>query len=60
MQLDVVKHQGPSQHDGGGVGDALAGDVRGAAVDSFEQATMLADVGAGGHAQAADQAGTQV
>ncbi len=45
---------------GGGVGEALAGDIGGGAVHGLEDRGFLADVGAGGGAEAADEAGDQV
>ena len=42
------------------VGEALAGDVGRRAVDGLEDRRVVADVGAGHDAQAADQAGAQV
>ena len=57
---DVLEQHGAREDQGRGVGLALAGDVVGAAVDGLEQGDVVADVGAGRHAQATDHAGAQV
>src|SRR5690606_11945596 len=57
---EVVEHLRGAQQQRAGVGHALAGDVRGRAVDRLEDRRVGADVGARGQAEAADQAGAQV
>src|ERR1035438_1810006 len=52
------KHGGLQQ--GGGVGDVLAGDVGGGAVDGFEDGAFDAEVGSGHEAKTADQAGAEI
>ena len=56
----MIEHEGGRQNHGRGVGDALAGDIRRAAVHGFEHRTLVTNVGAGRQAQAADQPGTEI
>ena len=56
----VIEHHHAGHDAGQRVGDAFAGDVGGGAVDGFEDGGVVADVGAGDDAQAADEAGAQV
>ena len=46
--------------EGHGVREVLARDVGSASVDGLEDRDVLADVGAGGEAEAADEAGAEV
>ena len=57
---DVFQQQGRRADQGDRVGQPLAGDVRGTAVDRLENGTARADVGPGHQPQAAHQAGTEV
>jgi hypothetical protein len=49
-RADVLQHHGGGQHDGGGIRDALTGDVGCGAVHGFEDGRVGADVGARRHA----------
>src|SRR5262249_62142967 len=63
VQPEVVEQHAGREDGGQRVGDALAGDVGGGAVDRFEHAgvgPLRVDVGAGGHAHAAGDDGAQV
>lgn len=59
-EAHVAQHHHGGEQQGGGVGEALAGDVGGGAVDGFEDGALVADVARGGQAQAADEAGAHV
>src|SRR5580700_8762005 len=54
---DVVEHEDGAHEESGGIGDTFSGDVRGGAVNGFEDGAFVADVSAGYDAEAADQAG---
>jgi hypothetical protein len=58
--VEMVEHHHGALDEGRGVGDALACDVRGRAVDRLEDGVLGADVGPGDDAEAADQAGAEV
>ncbi len=53
--VEVVEHEDGGLQQGGGVGLVLAGDVGGGAVDGFEDGALVAEVGAGDEAEAADE-----
>ncbi len=57
---EVAQHQGTGQDGGDGIRFVLPGDVRRGAVDGLKDGQVIADIGAGDDAQAADQAGAQV
>lgn len=59
-EAHVTQHHHGGEQQGGGVGEALAGDVGGGAVDGLEDGALVADVARGGQAQAADEAGAHV
>ena len=56
----VAQHHGRAEDGRRGVGLALARDVRGGAVHRLEKGRAVAQVGAGAHAQAADEPGGKV
>lgn len=58
--LEELEHEGGAADGGDGVGDALAHDVRGAAVARLADGEALADVGAGHEAQRSDERGGAV
>ena len=58
--MEVVEHHDAGHEDGQGIGDALAGDVGGGAVDGFEDGGVVTHVGAGHDAQPTDEAGAHV
>ena len=57
---DVAQHQHAGEDHRHRVGDVLAGDVRRRAVHRLEHRALFADVGAGRHAEAADEAGGEI
>ena len=59
-QAHVPQHHDGAEKQGGGVGEALAGDVGGGAVDGLEDGALVADVARGGETEAANQAGAHV
>lgn len=59
-QAHVAQHHHGGEQQGGGVGEALASDIGGGAVDGLEDGALVADVARGGQAQAADEAGAHV
>lgn len=60
VQAHVSEHHDGAEEEGGGVGEALAGNVRGGAVDGLEDGALIADVARGGEAETADEAGAHV
>src|SRR5229473_5094409 len=57
---EVVEHQNAAHQQGSGISESLAGDIRGGTVNSLEHGAFVPDVGAGHHAQAADQPRRQI
>src|SRR5579859_7101267 len=47
----MIEHHDAAHQQGGGIGQALAGDVRGGAVDGLEHGAFVADVAAGHYAR---------
>ena len=60
VQAHVAQHHQRRQEQSGGVGEALAGDVGGGAVDGLEDGALVADVARRRQAQTADQASAHV
>ena len=60
IKVHVAQHHHAGQQQGGGVGQVLAGDVRGCTVHSLEYRAVSANVAAGSKAEAADEAGAEV
>lgn len=58
--VDVVEHHHAGHNHRQRVGDPFVGDVRGRAMDGFEDGRFITDVAAGDNAQAADQSGAQI
>ena len=56
----MPQHEDRREHQGGGIRDIPAGDVRGAAVDGLEDGAPLAEIGAGYETQPAHEARGQV
>src|ERR1700733_13925293 len=59
-QVAVIEHHGGCQQQRGGIGDSLAGNVRGGAMHGFEYRRIGANIGTRRHSQAAHQARDQV
>ena len=60
VQLHVAQHHHARQQKCGGIGQVLAGDIRGRPVHSLENGAISADVAAGSEAETADEAGAEV
>lgn len=60
VQVHVPQHHQGAEEQGGGVGQGLAGNVGGRAVDGLEDGALVADVAGRGKAETADQAGAHV
>ena len=60
VQAHVLQHHDGRQEQGSGVGEALAGNVGGGAVDGLEDGALVANVARGRQAETADEAGAHV
>lgn len=60
VETHVAQHHDRAEQQGGGVGKALAGDIRGGAVDGLEDGALVTDVAGGGQAETTDEAGAHV
>lgn len=56
----MPQHHHGAEEQGGGVGEALAGDIRGGAVDGLEDGALVTNVAGGGETKTADQASAHV
>lgn len=59
-QVHVPQHHHGAEEEGGGVGEALAGNVGGGAVDGLEDGALVANVAGRSEAETADEAGAHV
>lgn len=59
-ETHVSQHHDGAEEEGGGVGQALAGNVGGGTVDGLEDGALVTDVARGGEAQTADETGAHV
>jgi hypothetical protein len=60
VETHVPQHHDGAEQQGSGVGQVLAGDIRGRAVDGLEDGALVTNVARGGQAQAADETGAHV
>lgn len=56
----MAQHHDGAEEEGSGVGETLAGDVRGGTVDSLEDGALVTDVAGGGQTETADKTGAHV
>ena len=52
---EMIEHHDAAHQEGGGIGEALAGDVGRGAVDGFKHGGIVAEISAADNAEAADQ-----
>lgn len=60
VEAHVAQHHDGAEQQGGGVGEALAGNVGGGTVDGLEDGALVTDVAGGGQAETADETGAHV
>ena len=60
IEVHVSEHHDTGEEEGGGVGQVLAGNVGGCAVDCLKDGAVCADVAAGGETQTTDETSAQV
>lgn len=56
----MTQHHDGGEKKGGGVSEALAGDIRGGTVDGFEDGALVTNVAGGGKTQTTNQTGAHV
>lgn len=59
-ETHVSEHHDGAEEKSGGVGQTLAGDIRGRTVDSLEDGALVTDVAGGGETETTDETGAHV